>query len=116
MLVILVCLGCTRTVSVGSTEAWRVGLTDEQVAVVQADRAACREMYDKLIDLGGEPAPGSVEHLGLIRLKMHHDEYLREVQAGNLKTAAPYFRRQIEGKNLTDLAWEQSAEAVKVGR
>ena len=118
MLVILVCLGCTRTANVGSTdaEAWRVGLTDEQVAAVQADRAACREMYDKLIDLGGEPAPGSVEYLGLIRLKMHHDEYLREVQAGNLKTAARYFRRQIEGKNLMDLAWEQSAEAPPRGR
>jgi hypothetical protein len=114
-LIILAIVGCTRTgrhdVSVDVGEAWRVGLTDEQALKVLKDEETCGEMYRKLMDAAGDPAKGSIEHLGLIRLKTHYDEYLREVQAGNLKTAAPYFLRQIEGKNLTDLAWEQSAEA-----
>jgi hypothetical protein len=65
---------------------------------------------------GRNPRQGSIEHLGLIRLETHYDEYLREVQAGNLKTAARYFRQQIEGKELIGLAWEQSAEASPSGR
>ena len=118
LLIILCCVGCARSVKDESAaeEAWHVGLTDEQAAAVRADRVACSEMYNQLLDAAGEPAPGSVEYVGLIRLKSHHDEYLREVRAGNLRTAAPYFRQLIEGKNLTDLAWEQSAERIKVGR
>ena len=118
LLVTLCCVGCARSAKDNRTaeEAWHVGLTAEQVAAVQADKVACSEMYNKLRDVAGDPAPGSVEYLGLIRLNAHHDEYLREVRAGNLRTAAPYFRQLIEGKNLTDLAWEQSAEIPKLGR
>jgi hypothetical protein len=118
LLVTFCCAGCARSVKDESAheDAWHAGLTDEQVAAVQADKVACSEMYDKLRDAAGDPAPGSVEYLGLIRLNAHHDEYLREVRAGNLRTAAPYFRQLVEGKTLTDLAWEQSAELPNVGR
>jgi hypothetical protein len=120
LLTALVSVGCTRTggheVSVEVGEAWRVGLTDQQVLKVLKDKETCGEMYRKLVDAAEDPAIGSIEHLGLVRLKTHYDEYLREVQAGNLKTAAPYFLRQIEGKNLTDLAWEQSAKPSPRGR
>src|SRR5207248_11698606 len=116
--VILCCAGCARSVNDKETaaEAWDAGLTAEQVAAVHADKAACSEMYDKLLEAAGDPAPGTVERLGLVRLEAHHDEYLSEVRAGNLKTAAGYFRRLIEGKSLIDLAWEQSAEAPAIGR
>lgn len=120
VLMILAAVGCTRTgghdVSAKVEEAWNVGLTDEQASAVLQDQQACGEMHQKLMDAAGNPAQGSIEQLGLIRLKTHHDEYLREVQAGNLKTAARYFRRQIEGKELIDLAWEQSAEPAPRGR
>jgi len=120
LLMVLVSVGCTRTgghdISVDVGESWRVGLTDAQALKVLKDEETCAEMYRKLIDAADHPAVGSIEHLGLIRLKTHYGEYLREVQSGNLKTAAPYFLRQIEGKNLTDLAWEQSAEASPRGR
>jgi hypothetical protein len=121
LLIVLVSVGCTRNnrgheVSVEVGEAWRVGLTDEQALRLLKDEETCGKMYRKLRDAAGDPAKGSIEHLGLIRLKTHYDEYSREVQAGNLKTAAPYFLRQIEGKNLTDLAWEQSAEPSPRGR
>jgi len=115
LLMVFTCVGCTRPgeqdVSANIEESWRVGLTDEQAFAVVKDREACSEMYQKLMDAAGNPAKGSIEHLGLIRLKAHNDEYLREVQAGHLRTAARYFRQQIEGKELIDLAWEQSAEA-----
>ena len=118
LLAIFCCIGCARSINdeIATEKAWRVGLTDEQAAAVQADEVACSEMYHKLLDAAGDPAQGTVEYLGLVRLKAHHDEYMREVRAGNLKTAALYFRQMIEGKNLTDLAWEQSAEITKTGR
>ena len=77
LLVILCCVGCARSVNDERTaeEAWDVGLTNEQAAAVQADKVACSDMYHKLLDVAGDPARGSVEHLGLIRLKTHHDEY-----------------------------------------
>jgi hypothetical protein len=120
LLMVLATMGCTRTgaheASAEASNAWSMGLTEEQVLAVLKDEEACTEMYQRLMEAAGNPPTGSIEHLGVIRLKTHYDEYLREVQAGNLKTAARYFRRQIEGKNLMDLAWEQSAEAPPRGR
>jgi hypothetical protein len=120
LLIVLACVGCTRTseqdVSAEAADSWRVGLTDEQVSAVLEDREACSQMHQKLTDAAGDPAPGSIEEFGLRRLQTHYDEYVREVQAGNLKTAAAYFREQIEGKELIDLAWEQSAEPPPPGR
>jgi hypothetical protein len=120
ILIVLTAVGCTRTgetdVSAEVGESWRVGLTDEQALTVVKDRESCSQMYQKLLDAAGNPAKGSIENLGLIRLKSHYDEYLREVQAGHPRTAARYFRQQIEGKELIDLAWEQSAEAPPRGR
>ena len=120
VLMTLAAVGCTRIggqdVSAEVGETWRVGLTDEQALAVLDDREVCSEMYQRLMDEAGIPAKGSIEYLGVIRLKTHYEEYLREVQAGNVKTAARYFRQQIEGKNLIDLAWEQSAEASPHGR
>jgi hypothetical protein len=119
-LMIVGTIGCIRTgayeASSEVSDGWNVGLTDEQALAVIKEGESCTEMYDKLIEAAGNPAKGSIEYLGLIRLRTQYDEYLREVQAGNLKTAAPYFRRQIEGKNLMELAWEQSAEAPPRGR
>jgi hypothetical protein len=121
LLMILACVGCARTggqqdISAELRESWRVGLTDEQTLAVLKEQEACSEMHQKLMNAAGNPAKGSIEQLGLIRLKAHYDEYVREVQAGHLNTAAPYFRQQIEGKELIDLAWEQSAEAPPRGR
>jgi len=118
LLVTLCCIGCGRSVDHDKAleENWHLGLTEQQIAAVRADQIACSEMRQKLLVVAGDPAPGTVEYLGLVRLNAHHEEYLRAVRAGNLKTAARYFRQLIEGKTLTDLAWEQSAELSEMQR
>lgn len=84
---------------------WRQGLTDEQAAAVQKDDKLCHALIEKLSnDAGDLPERGTVQYQGLIRLKALHDEYTNDVLSGNLKTAAPRLRKQLEGKTLADLA------------
>jgi hypothetical protein len=100
--------GCSKQDEVYKDGTWRDGLTRAQAAAVQRDKDLAHQIAEQLSNAAGEqPAKDSTEYAGLLRLKTYHDEFLQDTAAGNLKTAAPKFRKQLEGKTLADLAAEQ---------
>lgn len=114
--ILLATVGCDRTVkhevTIKVDELWRKGLTDAQAAAVQADKDAAAKLFDKLM--------GEIERLklddpnrrpALLRLKVIHDEFTAETLKANLRTAAPKYRKALEGKTIADLAKEQAANA-----
>jgi hypothetical protein len=107
LVLLLVIAGCSPTVKHEVT-----------VADVERDKARCSELVNKLMsDIDGAPDatdPKSESSLVLTRLRTYHAKYMKEVTAGNLRTAAPKFLSQIEGKALAQLAAEQRAEDAKL--
>jgi hypothetical protein len=117
--------GCTRTVKhehtvavkvEGPREKWMEGLTDEQIASAKADAEFARKEFARL-DKELEPLYSTDPLLAAAasgRLTSIQIAFGKEVDANRFATAAPVFRKALDGKTAAILAAEQRAEESKI--